>query len=204
MVESSTKSRIGEQDFVLRHVSAWSFKQKLGRVAWWFVQATLWRWSWHNFYGYRRCLLRLFGAKVDPTARIRPSVRIECPWNISLGVSSVIGDRANIYAVGPISIADRCTISQGAHLCAGSHDFENPAMPLLRCPIRIQSDAWVAADAFVGPGVTVGEGALLGARGCAFSDLEPWTIYGGNPARRLKARLCAAQRPTETSEASSA
>ena len=171
-----------------RHVSPWSTRQKVARVLWWFVQATLWRWSWHSSYGWRRLLLRLFGATVEPTARLRPSVRIECPWNLTLGASSVVGDRANLYALGAITLGDRCTVSQGAHLCAGTHDFTRPDMPLLRPPIAIEADAWVAADAFVGPGVTVREGALLGARGCAFTDLDPWTIHGGNPAKALKPR----------------
>lgn len=171
-----------------RHVSSWTTQQKICRVLWWFAQATLWRWSWHNFYRWRRWLLRLFGAQVHATARLRPSVRIECPWNLTLGESCVVGDRANLYALGRISLGDRCTISQGSHLCAGTHDFTRADMPLLTPPIDIQADAWVAADAFVGPGVTVGEGALLGARGCAFTDLDAWTIYGGNPAKALKPR----------------
>lgn len=160
----------------------------MGRVAWWFVQATIWRWSWHNAYRWRRWVLRRFGARVHSTARVRPSVRIECPWNLEFHANSVVGDRANLYALGSISLGERSTVSQGAHLCAGSHDFTRADMPLLRPPIRVESDAWVAADAFVGPGVTVGEGAVLGARGCAFADLAPWTICGGNPAKALKDR----------------
>jgi putative colanic acid biosynthesis acetyltransferase WcaF len=87
-----------------------------------------------------------------------------------------------------VTIGDRVSISQHAHLCAGTHDYDDARMPLLRPPITIGDDAWIAADAFVGPNVTVGEGAILGARGCAFSDLEPWTIYGGNPAKKIKPR----------------
>ena len=177
-----------EASAAARHVSPWTTRQKVGRVLWWGVQATLWRWSWHNAYGVRRSILRAFGARVHPTARVRPSARIECPWNLDLAASSVVGDRANLYALGPIRLGPRSTVSQGAHLCAGTHDFDDPAMPLLRPPIQIEADAWVAADAFVGPGVTVGEGAVLGARGCAFRDLDPWAIHGGNPAKRLKER----------------
>ncbi|MEM1108515.1 MAG: colanic acid biosynthesis acetyltransferase WcaF [Planctomycetota bacterium] len=155
-------------------------------MLWWFVQATLWRWSWHSHYGVRRAILRCFGASVDPAARVRPSVRIECPWNVSLGANSVVGDFAILYALGPITIGQRVTVSQYAHLCAGTHDFSRPDFPLLRLPIVIEDDVWLAADTFVGPGVTVGQSAVLGARGCAFKNLEPRTVYGGNPAKALR------------------
>ena len=174
-----------------RHISPWTTRQKIGRVLWWFVQATAWRWSWHTWYGYRRFILRRFGATVHPTARLRPSVRIECPWNLTLGPNSVVGDRANLYALGPITLGARVTASQQSHLCAGTHDFNQPDMPLIRPPITIEDDAWIAADAFVGPGVTVGQGAILGARGCAFKDLDPQTIYGGNPANAIGTRTAA-------------
>lgn len=171
-----------------RHLSPWTTKAKIGRVLWWFAQATLFRWSFHNMYRWRRTLLRVFGATVSSSARIRPTVRIECPWNLTIGDNSVIGDRANIYALGPVIIGQRVTISQQSHLCAGTHDFTQPDFPLQCPPIVIMEEAWIAADAFVGPGVTIGQGAILGARGCAFSNLAPWMIHGGNPARPLKGR----------------
>lgn len=171
-----------------RHISPWTTRQKIGRVFWWWIQATAFRWSWHSWYGWRRLILRTFGATVHPTARIRPSVRIECPWNLTFKANSVAGDRANLYALGPITIGERATVSQQTHLCAGTHDFNQPDLPLLRPPIVIGDDAWIAADAFVGPGVTVGEGAILGARGCAFKNLDPWKIYGGNPAKEIRPR----------------
>ena len=171
-----------------RHASPWTTSLKIRRVLWWIVQATLWRWSFHNLYGPRRAILRAFGATVSPSARVRPSVRIECPWNLTLGDNSVVGDRANLYALGSITLGDRVTVSQGAHLCAGTHDFTKPDFPLRTPPIAIGDDVWIAADAFVGPGVTCAEGALLGARGVAFKDLQPWTIYAGNPAQPLKPR----------------
>lgn len=172
-----------------RHISPWTTRQKVGRVAWWFVQATLWRWSWHNGYGWRRFLLRRFGAKVHPTARLRPSVRIECPWNLTLGANSVVGDFAILYALGPITLGARVTVSQYVHLCAGTHDHTHPDFLLAKRPITIEHDAWIAADAFVGPGVTVGHHAILGARGCAFKNLKTSMIYGGNPALSIKPRF---------------
>ncbi len=171
-----------------RHTSPFSAREKIARLLWAIVQATLFRLSFHNFYGWRRFLLRTFRARVHPTAHVRRTVRIECPWNLSIGRNSSLGDHVIAYALGRIEIGDRVSISQHAHLCAGTHDYARPDMPLLRLPITIQNEVWIAADAFVGPNVTIHEGAILGARGCAFRDLEPWTIYGGNPAQSLGRR----------------
>ena len=171
-----------------RHISPYSTREKIGRMLWAVVQGTLFRVSFPTAYGWRRFLLRRFGAVIDPSAVVRRTVRVECPWNLTMGPNSCLGDHAIAYCLGPITLGARVTISQHAHLCAGTHDDTRPHLPLLRPPITIEPDAWIAADAFVGPDVTVGEGALLGARGCAFGDLEPWTIYGGNPAKALKPR----------------
>ena len=93
-----------------------------------------------------------------------------------------------LYCLGPITLGERVSISQGAHLCAGSHDFSKPDMPLLRPPIEVGDDVWIAADAFVGPNVVIGARAILGARACAFKNLDGDWIYGGNPARPLRPR----------------
>ncbi|MEO0514393.1 MAG: putative colanic acid biosynthesis acetyltransferase [Planctomycetota bacterium] len=179
-----------------RHISAYSLQDKVRRVLWWVVQATLFRWSFHNMYGWRRFVLRRFGATLHATSRVRPTVRIECPWQLTIGANSTVGDRAILYALGEVVLGDRVTVSQGSHLCAGTHDYTHPDQPLVRLGIRIENDAWVAADGFVGPGVVMGEGALLGARGAAFKNLAPWTIYGGNPAKPLKARPRFSDAPT--------
>jgi putative colanic acid biosynthesis acetyltransferase WcaF len=171
-----------------RHHSPYAPREKIARLLWAITQATAFRCSFHTMNGWRAFLLRRFGARVGTPCMIRRTVRIECPWNLTIGNSAAIGDRAILYALGHITIGDRVTISQHAHLCAGTHDFDHPDMPLIRPPITIERDAWIAADAFVGPNVTVHEGAILGARACAFSELEAWTIYGGNPARAIKPR----------------
>jgi len=174
--------------FAAARVSAWSFREKAVRAVWMVVRAALFRTSWHNWYAYRRWLLRLFGAKLGRRVNIRPSVHIEIPWLLEMDDYATVGDHAIIYNLGRIRIGRRVTVSQYAHLCAGSHDFTRPDFPLLRPPITVEDDAWIAADAFVGPGVTVGEGAILGARASAFKDLEPWTIYAGNPAKPVRPR----------------
>ena len=177
-----------EPDGGARHISPYSAREKVGRLAWAAVQGSLFRLSFPTWYGWRRWLLACFGAKLAADVRIRRTARFECPWNLSMGAGSSIGERAEIYCLGPVTIGARVTISQNAHLCAGSHDHSRADMPLLRPPIAVHDDAWVAADAFVGPRVTVGAGAILGARACAFKDIEPWTICGGNPARAIGER----------------
>lgn len=179
---------LGADAIASRSVSPWSFRQKVGRMVWYMVQGTVFRWSPRTAYGWRNWLLRRCGAKVHPTVRIRPTVDIEVPWHLSLGAYTVVGDRAILYCLGRVTIGDRVLISQYAHICAGTHDPTRIDMPLVCLPIDIGDDAWVAADAFVGPGVRVGEGVLLGARSTAVKHLEPWKIYVGNPAKAIRDR----------------
>ena len=184
----SSHSASGEDVLASRRISPYSTTEKIKRLLWGCVQATLFRASFHNWYGFRRALLRAFGASLAPTANVRRTVLIECPWNLSVGAESSIGDRAILYCLGPVQIGSRTTVSQGAHLCAGTHDHRRASMPLVRATISIGDDVWIAADAFVGPGVTVGTGAILGARGVAMRDLAPWRIYAGNPAVSVRER----------------
>jgi len=158
-----------------------------GRVLW-SLSRPLFALSPRPFWGWRRFLLRLFGSRLGRQVHVYPSVRITIPWNLSAGDHSAIGDRAIVYALGPITLGDRVTVSQGAHLCAGTHDYHDPAMPLLKLPITIDSDAWICADAFVGPGVRVGARAILGARCVVTKDVEPDAIMIGNPGRLLRRR----------------
>lgn len=179
----------GMSDAVLdRAVSPYTTREKIGRVLWNYLGQKAFRCTFHNWYGLRNALLRLFGAKVGTPVRIRPTVLVEQPWNLAIGNNSSIGDRAIIYCLGPITIGEHVSISQGAHLCAGTHDYRKLDMPLLRPPIIVKDFVWIAADAFVGPNVEVGEGVLLGARACAMKNLDAWTIYAGNPAQPVKAR----------------
>lgn len=171
-----------------RAISPYTTKEKIGRVLWNYVGQKLFRCTFHNWYGLRNALLRVFGATIGSPVRVRPTVLIEQPWNLTIGDNSSIGDRAIVYCLGKITLGKHVSVSQGAHLCAGTHDHRKPDMPLLRPPIVIHDYAWVAADAFVGPNVTVGEGTVLGARACAMKDLEPWSIYSGNPAVKVKDR----------------
>jgi putative colanic acid biosynthesis acetyltransferase WcaF len=172
----------------LRHQSPWTKRQKIGRLAWYLVQATLFRSSIHNAYRWRVWLLRLFGAKLGRNVRIRRTVRVEIPWNLEIGEGSSVGDFAILYSLGLIALGKNVTISQYAHLCAGTHDGTTRAMTLICSPIAIGDDTWVAADAFVGPGVTIGARTILGARASAFSDLPGDVVAVGNPAKAVKPR----------------
>jgi putative colanic acid biosynthesis acetyltransferase WcaF len=139
-------------------------------------------------WGWRRFLLRVAGAKVGVGAHIYPSSRITIPWNLNIGNNAAIGDRTNLYALGPISIGNRATVSQGVHLCAGSHDYKDCSMPLIKGSIDISSDVWICADAFIGPNVFIGERAVVGARAVVMKDVVANVVVAGNPARIIKSR----------------
>ncbi|SFR44550.1 putative colanic acid biosynthesis acetyltransferase WcaF [Yoonia tamlensis] len=147
----------------------------------WAVVWPLFRLSPRIFWPWRVLLLRGFGARIGRNVHIYPNVRITMPWHLHIGDQAAIGDRANLYALGEIHIGARATISQGAHLCAGSHDWRDPARPLITPAIWIDQDAWVCADAFVGPAVRIGARAILGARAVAMRDLPADHIGVGNP-----------------------
>ncbi|MBL0375023.1 putative colanic acid biosynthesis acetyltransferase [Rhizobium sp. KVB221] len=167
---------------------SFSLKHRIFRAAWGLTWSLLGNWTPVPLYGWRRFLLNCFGAKLSPKARIYPKTTIWYPPNLEMGDHAVIGPGVIVYNMGRITIGDYAIISQRAHLCGGTHDPDDPHFQLLPKPIAIGVKAWIAAEAFVGPGVTVGEGAVLGARAVAAKNLEPWSIYVGNPAKRLRDR----------------
>ena len=170
-----------------RKAQKYSRGELLKRVLWGCVKP-LFRFSPRPGFGWRVFLLRCFGAKIGRQVHIYNSAVIYFPWNLEAGDHSAIGEHAFIYNLGRVTIGERATISHRAHLCAGTHDHTKADFPLLRLPITIGAQAWICADAFVGPDVTIGEGAILGARAVAMKDVEPWMIATGNPARALKRR----------------
>jgi putative colanic acid biosynthesis acetyltransferase WcaF len=170
-----------------RAARKWTRKELAGRMLW-RVASPLFALSPRPLWGWRRLLLRLFGATVGRQVHVYPSCRISLPWNLALGDQAAIGDRAVLYALGPITIGKRVTISQSAFLCAGSHDYASPDMTLTKPPVAVGDDAWICAAAFVGPGVTIGDRAILAACGVAVADIPDDEIHGGNPARLIKRR----------------
>jgi putative colanic acid biosynthesis acetyltransferase WcaF len=178
-----------------RAAKKWSAKELAGRAWWEASRGVLFAWTPRPLWGLRRFVLRLFGARIGRRVHMHPTVRIAIPWTLSIGDDAGIGDRVILYGLGPISIGARATISQGAHLCAGSHDWRDPAMPLIKPPIVIGEDAWICADAFIGPDVTVGNRAIVGARAVVTKNVDADLIVGGNPAREIKKRISKQSKP---------
>lgn len=158
------------------------------RAVWGLVWGLAGSWTPRPLHAWRGLLLRLFGARLASSARVYGGVRVWYPPYLTMAEHAVLAEDVTCYCMAPISIGARAIVSQGAHLCAGTHDISDPDMQLTARPIVVGEEAWIAAEAFVGPGVTVGAGAVLSARAAAFEDLEPWTVYRGNPAVRLKSR----------------
>jgi putative colanic acid biosynthesis acetyltransferase WcaF len=140
-------------------------------------------------FEWRNRLLRLFGAQIGAHVHIYSSAKIYMPWNLVVGDWSAIGEWALIYNLGKVVIGSKTTVSHKAHLCAGTHDYEKPDLPLIRKGIEIGDQVWICADAFLGPGVTIGEGAVVGARAVVVRDVESWTIVAGNPGRKIRTRV---------------
>lgn len=168
--------------------ASFSLANRLVRVAWGIAWLVLARFTPPPLHGWRRLVLRAFGAKVARGARVHASVSVWLPANLELGANCLIGPRVRLYNQGHITIGAQTVISQGAHLCASTHDVSDPNFQLVLRPIAIGSRCWVAAEAFVGPGVTMGDGSVLGARGALFGDAAAEAIYRGNPAELVKAR----------------
>jgi putative colanic acid biosynthesis acetyltransferase WcaF len=165
----------------------YSTKEYYARILW-KIFFPLFYYSPRVFFGWRRFLLRLFGAKVGINAHVYPTAYIYFPWNLILGEEASIGEWVLIYNLGSVKIGDRATISHRAHICAGTHDYQDSTFPLLRLPIEIGCEAWVCSDAFIGPNVKVGDGAIIGASSVVFKNIPAWRIVIGNPCKILKTR----------------
>lgn len=164
------------------------FSDKLRRALWQIIWLILYRPSPVLLHGWRRFLLRSFGATIGYSAHPYPSARVWAPWNLVMGTHSCLGPEVNCYSADKVVLEDDCVVSQGVHLCSASHDFRDPEFPLITGPITIGRSAWVAAEAFVGPGVRVGSEAVVGARAVVVKDVLPGEVVGGNPARVIAER----------------
>lgn len=177
---ASAGSRTGGPSFSLRN--------RLRRVLWIVCWTLLARWTPPPLHNWRAMLLKVFGASIGRGCRVHASVRIWLPSNLELGDNVLVGPGAILYNQGRITIGSDSVVSQRAHLCASTHDVSDGHFQLLLRPVTLEKKCWVAAEAFVGPGVKMGEGAVLAARGALFEEAEQWTIYRGNPATRLRPR----------------
>lgn len=171
-----------------RRGPSFSFGIRVRRAFWATASLLFFRPSPRFLHGWRSGLLRLFGAKIGRGAHIYPGARIWAPWNLEIGEACGVADGAILYSQGLIRLGRRAVVSQGAHLCTGTHDFEEPGFPLRTRPIVVGDEAWLAAECFVHPGVTVGDGAVVGARSVVTKDVPAWTVCAGNPCVPLRPR----------------
>jgi len=165
-----------------------STRNKIARTLWQIVWLLLYRPTPRLFHPWRCLLLRLFGAKLGKSVHPYPSARVWAPWNLEMGDHSCLSEGVDCYCVAKISIGAHSTVSQYSFLCTASHDHSKAVMPLVAAPITIGERVWITADVFVGPGATIGDGAVVTARSSVFSDLPPWMVARGNPAMAVKPR----------------
>jgi len=176
---------------------AFSLQNRLARAAWGIVAALLFRLSPRPMHAWRAFLLRCFGAKLGKGVHVYPKAKVWAPWNLHCDDYVGIGDGAEIYNPAPMHFGEFCVISQDSYLCGATHDYNDADFPLLAYEMRIGARAWICARASIGPGVQVGEGAVLGLASVATRSLDPWTVYGGAPAIALKTRPGTTRPPRE-------
>ena len=156
---------------------------------WWLVQAIFFSTSPQFLYGYRRFLLRMFGAKIGKNVIIRPSVKITYPWKVSIGDYSWIGDDVVLYSLGEIDIGKNVVISQKSYICSASHDYNKIDFPIYSKRNIIEDECWLATDVYVSPGLTIGKGSVIGARSSVYKDMPSGWVCYGNPAKPVKQRI---------------
>ncbi|SBO12203.1 Maltose O-acetyltransferase [Vibrio mediterranei] len=171
-----------------RSARKYSCRVQVARILWGFGKV-FFRLTPRPLYTIRSFILRCFGASVGHNVNISNTANIYFPWNLEIGDWSSIGDHALVYNLGVVRIGNMSTISQRTHVCAGSHDYCDPTLPLLKPPVNIGSQVWVCADSFIGPGVSVNDGAVVGARSVVTKDVEQWSVVAGNPAKTIKRRV---------------
>ena len=167
---------------------SFSRRNRLARGLWGLVDLLLFRPSPPPLHAWRAILLRLFGAQMGRHCHVYGSARIWAPWNLTMAAESCLGPRVICYNMAPVHLGTRAIISQGVHLCTGSHDYTSSSFQLFSKPITVGANAWVCADAFLAPGVAVGEGCVIGARSVVTRDQPAWMVCAGNPCHPRKER----------------
>ncbi|MEH2048739.1 WcaF family extracellular polysaccharide biosynthesis acetyltransferase [Nostoc sp.] len=158
------------------------------QLLWYFIGSPLVESYWLPFSAFKLWILRNFGAKIGQGVRIKPGVRVKFPWRLNIGDFVWIGEDTWIDNLASVTIESHVCLSQGVYLCTGNHDWNHPDFKLISAPIHIQESSWIAAKSVIGPGVTVGRGAIMTLGSVTGSSLEPMTIYAGNPAQPIKQR----------------
>ncbi|MEL0644032.1 putative colanic acid biosynthesis acetyltransferase [Olleya sp. Ti.3.14] len=166
-----------------------TLKNKISRKIWFVFYCLLFRpFSGRMFIKWRNLILKIFGAKIGVGSIVYASAKILAPWNLEIGKETCIGPNVKFH-IGKTIIGSKVTISQGSYLCTGSHEVSSISVPFISKAIVIQDFAWVAAECFIMMGVTIGEGAVVGARSSVFKNVDDWSIVGGNPAQFIKKRI---------------
>jgi putative colanic acid biosynthesis acetyltransferase WcaF len=178
-----------EEKLLKPYANRLSGGNRLGRLLWGVVWLVLFRPTPRFMLGWRRFLLRCFGAKMGRGSNVHASVKIWAPWNLEMADHSCLAFGVDCYCVDKVRLGVRATVSQYSFLCTAGHDVYDADTPLVTAPITVEDGAWVFAGAFVGPGVTVGKGAVVAARAVVVKRVEPWTIVAGNPAQMIKKRV---------------
>lgn len=162
---------------------SFSLKNRVARALWAVVWVLFFRFSPRPCHQWRGWLLQLFGATLGEHVHVYPNVSVWAPWQLTIGHHSGVADGVVVYNIAPITIGHHCVVSQGAYLCTGSHDIDSANFQLIAKPIVLEDYVWVCAQAFVGPGVRLTEGCVLGAHGVVVKSIDqPWTVWAGNPA----------------------
>jgi putative colanic acid biosynthesis acetyltransferase WcaF len=168
---------------------SFSLNNRMVRAAWGVVWLLFFRPSLRPMHAWRRSLLRLFGARIGHNANVHADVRVWAPWQLTIGNRVGVANGVTLYNMAPMVIGDQCVISQGAHLCCGSHDIDSANFQLVARPINLADNVWICADAFVGPGVNVASGCVVGACAVVTRSIDqPWSVWAGNPAALKKYR----------------
>lgn len=166
-----------------RTPSGWPLRVKLLRALWWPWQLLFLSGTGRLLSPLRVAALALFGARIRGPVLVMDGVKVWHPWSLAMQPHSTLGRGVEVYNFADVTIGEQATVSQYAYLCTASHDHTLPSMPLTYRPITIAAQAWITAGCFIGPGVSIGQGAVCAARSVVVRDVAPWAIVAGNPAR---------------------
>ncbi len=170
------------------YLSPWSVRARAGMLLWWIVWRLLYRPTPKFCNAWRLFLLRLFGCTIHGRPFVSQSSFIRIPWQLTLEDRCCLGEHAEIYNLGPVSLRARCIVAQHTYLCSGTHDFSDPDLPLLVGPIEVGPDVFLGAKAIILPGVRIGAAAVIGAGAVVTKDQPAGMICAGNPCRAIKPR----------------
>ncbi len=168
--------------------ASFSLTNRILRLIWGIVYQLFFRFSPKPFHAWRMFILKLFGAKIGKGVHVYGGVKIWAPWNLELGDYCGIADGVKLYSQGKISIGKNTVISQGSHICTGTHDYNDKGFKLITKPIIIGNDVWIAAEVFVHPGINIEDGCVISARSVVINNMPAWNICSGFPCKPIKLR----------------